>query len=60
MIETYADKYSKDKIILPQNMTIMNSLSFTDFKDLESNLGFILCGILFSIQIFVRHSNDKG
>ena len=41
MIDTYTEKYGKDKIIVPQNMSLMNTMSFTDFKDLDRDLGLI-------------------
>jgi len=39
VIDSYTDKYSKDKIIFPQKYSIYNTMSFTDFKDLERDIG---------------------
>lgn len=41
MIDSYTKKYSKDKLILPQNYSIVGFNSFTDLADLEKDIGLI-------------------
>lgn len=38
MINSFTKKYSKERIIVPQNISSINSQSFTDFKDFEMQL----------------------
>lgn len=39
VIDTYTEKYGKDKVIVPQHLSMAYNLSFTNFNDLEKELG---------------------
>ena len=60
MIDSYTKKYSKDKLIFPQNYSIVGFNSFTDLADLEKDIGLDFYHKFILIIFKKSYSNNQS